>query len=342
MGGGTVLWNVTTGMPARLQLGSVGKEQDLEDWIERDPSLIGSDLVIIARQLMADGKPLDLLALDSDGNLVVIELKRADAYRETLAQGLDYAAWIAEQSTEQLRAAIDKNRRKDGFFHETLARHLGAPIAEKWSPQEADVRLIVAGTGADDRLRRMIGFLSKRGMSVNGVFLDIYIGPSDTKLVARTSILSDEEVEQTERRGRGRGTTEALMGLAHANGTDAFVPPLLAMWREATGREARPELYSWTLPARQHGGRTVATLWPGDKKGTAWLQMRTGSLGADCGNGRAEELFTKAGIEVDDGWIPVADATIVENIGKVFKDLYAKPTAPTTPSANAVEGNGNE
>ena len=341
MGGGTVLWDVTTGTPSRLALGVVGKERDLEDWIEHDPSLIGSDLVILARQLAADGKPLDLLALDADGNLVVIELKRGDAYRDALAQGIDYTAWIAEQSAEQLSAAVDKNRKKDGFFNETVAKHIGAPAAERWSPQDVDVRLVVAGTGADDRLRRMIGFLSKRGVSVNGVFFDIYVGPSNAKLVARTSVLTDEEVEQTERRGRGRGTSLALLGLAEANGTKRLVVPLLDGWRDATGREARPELYSWTLPAMHHGGRTVGTLWPGHEKGTAWVKMRVTSLATNSGHADADDRLSAAGLKINDGHVSVAvtDDVAVNKFVAIFKELYA-PRPPDEATAESTGGNG--
>jgi hypothetical protein len=326
MGGGTRLWNVVTGKPARLALAGVSRERDLEGWIAADSSLIENDLLILARQLNTGGKPLDLLGLDGDGSLVVVELKRGEAYREALAQGLDYAAWVAEQTADDLRAAIDKHRNTAGFFDDALAKQIGPDQAEKWSPQEVDVRLIVAGTGADDRLRRMIGFLSKRGVNVNGVFFDVYQGPSDTTLVARTSVLSDEEVEQTQSRGRGRGTHDALMNLAKANGTDAFMQPVLDGWRAATGREPRAELYSWTLPAAQHGGRTIAKLWPGQKKpGEAWLEVHVSKLVSDSARTDAGDCFKKAGVEVRDGsWIPITNAETAKRIADAFSDAYGK------------------
>ena len=44
----------------------------------------------------------DLLALDQDGNLVIIELKKSKALREVTAQILEYAAWANELSEDAI------------------------------------------------------------------------------------------------------------------------------------------------------------------------------------------------------------------------------------------------
>ena len=48
----------------------------MEGWIEKDPSIVGSDIFIIDRQVQTRSGPLDLLAIDRNGNQVIIELKR--------------------------------------------------------------------------------------------------------------------------------------------------------------------------------------------------------------------------------------------------------------------------
>ena len=45
----------------------------------------------------------DMLGVDSEGNLVIVELKRSKAPREVVAQLLEYAAWAKELSDEQIR-----------------------------------------------------------------------------------------------------------------------------------------------------------------------------------------------------------------------------------------------
>ena len=51
-------------------------EGRLEDWLCKDIGLLSDDLLVIGRQIEQYGTPLDLLAVDRDGNLVVVELKR--------------------------------------------------------------------------------------------------------------------------------------------------------------------------------------------------------------------------------------------------------------------------
>jgi RecB family endonuclease NucS len=77
---------------------------DLEEWIASDPSIVGPDLIIVGRQVATISGPLDLLAVDRDGNLVVIELKRGMLPREALAQAMDYASDLADWDLEKINA----------------------------------------------------------------------------------------------------------------------------------------------------------------------------------------------------------------------------------------------
>lgn len=51
--------------------------------------------MVVGRQVTtAFGKLIDLLAVDAEGNLTVVELKRDRTPREVVAQVLDYASWV--------------------------------------------------------------------------------------------------------------------------------------------------------------------------------------------------------------------------------------------------------
>ncbi len=70
-------------------------EKDLETLIEKTPSIIGDDLLVIARQLHTEtGGIIDLLCIDNRGVLVLVEAKRDATPREAVAQALDYASWL--------------------------------------------------------------------------------------------------------------------------------------------------------------------------------------------------------------------------------------------------------
>ena len=75
---------------------------DLETWIASNPAIINPDLVIIGRQVTTKSGPLDLLAIDRSGNLVIIELKRAMLPRDALAQAIDYASDITDWSIDKI------------------------------------------------------------------------------------------------------------------------------------------------------------------------------------------------------------------------------------------------
>src|SRR5439155_10273027 len=71
---------------------------DLEAWIASEPSILGSDIVLIGRQVGTRSGPLDLLGIDKTGNAVIIELKRDRLPRDVLAQAMDYASDVATWS----------------------------------------------------------------------------------------------------------------------------------------------------------------------------------------------------------------------------------------------------
>ncbi|TKH04914.1 hypothetical protein FC678_24395, partial [Peribacillus simplex] len=55
------------------------KERDhIEEWIRKSPQTLGEDLLIIGHEYdkFENNERLDLLALDTDGNLVIIETKQ--------------------------------------------------------------------------------------------------------------------------------------------------------------------------------------------------------------------------------------------------------------------------
>ena len=57
----------------------------------------GTDLLIIGRQVQTGfGGVIDLLALDAEGRVHVVELKRARTPRDVVAQTLDYGSWVKD------------------------------------------------------------------------------------------------------------------------------------------------------------------------------------------------------------------------------------------------------
>lgn len=82
------------------------RERDhLQEWIAKNPEVVGEELLIIQKEF--DGfsetnERLDLLALDKEGDVVVIENKLDDTGRDVVWQALKYASYCSTLSTSQI------------------------------------------------------------------------------------------------------------------------------------------------------------------------------------------------------------------------------------------------
>lgn len=77
----------------------------LQEWLADRPDALGEELLIIQKEF--DGfagtrERLDLLALDKDGNLVVIENKLDDSGRDVVWQALKYVSYCANMTKRQI------------------------------------------------------------------------------------------------------------------------------------------------------------------------------------------------------------------------------------------------
>ena len=81
------------------------ERQHLEKWIEKNPDILGEELLIITNEYDKFDKTkerLDLLALDREGNVVIIELKRDDSGKNVDLQALKYAAYCSTLTLDRL------------------------------------------------------------------------------------------------------------------------------------------------------------------------------------------------------------------------------------------------
>lgn len=83
------------------------RERDhLQEWIAKNPSVLGEDLLIIQKEFAGFSdthERLDLLALDKQGALVIIENKLDDAGKDVTWQALKYASYCSSLSRDNIR-----------------------------------------------------------------------------------------------------------------------------------------------------------------------------------------------------------------------------------------------
>ena len=94
------LWKITDKGPKKISETRFNEEklleENLQDWIASDPSILGEPLLIIGRQvLIPDIKDrLDILAVDPQGYAVIIKLKRGHIKDPVDIQALRYASYV--------------------------------------------------------------------------------------------------------------------------------------------------------------------------------------------------------------------------------------------------------
>lgn len=120
--------------------------QDIQEWVAANPRILGDDLLIIAKEYGGFDRTkerLDLLGVDSDGMLVIIELKRDDSGADVHWQAIKYASYLRAATPAFIvqRLAEHRNFSSTEEAETYLSNHLNA---EELSGLNHEQRIILA------------------------------------------------------------------------------------------------------------------------------------------------------------------------------------------------------
>ena len=146
-------------------------ESHLEDWITNDPSMLDLDLLIIGRQVYTDhGGNIDVLAMNRDGDMVVIELKKDRTPRDVVAQCLDYASWVNDLNYDRISETHKKHMEKD--LGESYQSAFDDQLPETLNENH---QIVIVAASLDDTTERIIQYLAdKHSMNINAVFFNVF------------------------------------------------------------------------------------------------------------------------------------------------------------------------
>ncbi len=156
-----------------VSLSGMDYEQRLQDIIAADISIVDPRLMVIGREVATThGGRIDLLAIDADGNLIVVELKRGQTPREVVSQALDYGSWVRNLLSEDIadifidyQRAVLKKETPEGI-NEALQRQFN------FIPDELNSshRLIIVAEELDPSTERIVSYLQEAyGVDINVV-----------------------------------------------------------------------------------------------------------------------------------------------------------------------------
>ena len=121
------------------------ERRDIQEWVAANPGILGEDLLIIGKEFSdfdRTNERLDLLAVDADGKLVVIELKRDDTGADAHWQAIKYASYLHRVDTEGIIGMLaDYAKVSPEEAGNRLLQHLNA---EDHNALNNDQRIILA------------------------------------------------------------------------------------------------------------------------------------------------------------------------------------------------------
>lgn len=186
------IWRVKEGGDLKdIKLSTIDSEERLENWIDNDSSILGLELLIIGRQVTTQfGGRIDLLAIDRQGDLSIIELKRDKTPRDIVAQVLDYASWVRRLTYNELdRISTDyKGKSLASMFSELFNEAIPDNI-------NANHKMLIVASELDDSTERIVQYLAdEHQVNINALFFNFFADDYG-EILGRAWLMDPEEVQ---------------------------------------------------------------------------------------------------------------------------------------------------
>jgi hypothetical protein len=196
----TRLYKLSNHTPVQVASGKLANENMIQNWIAERPELLGLDLLIIGREVVApDRGRIDLLGKDEEGNLSILELKRDRTPREVIAQALDYASWIVTLSTREVHEIAVKHLKKnlEVAFRERFDTALPETLNESHT-------IVIIASKFDPSSQRIVRYLSETyDIAINTAFFTVFEDDGKTLLATDWLLDQSEVVERSETKAKG-------------------------------------------------------------------------------------------------------------------------------------------
>ena len=195
------IWKLTgSHTTERVLFSPMKNESRLEDVLDGDISILDPRLLIIGRQVLtAYGKFIDLLAMDADGKLVVVELKRDRTPRDVVAQLLDYGSWVRTLADEDIASIFDAYLLK--YHPDQVGTSLDQAFCKRFGVKEMPEslndghELIVVASELDGSTERIVNYLADEyGAAINAVFFRFF-KDGNAEYLSRVWLIDPSEAE---------------------------------------------------------------------------------------------------------------------------------------------------
>jgi hypothetical protein len=211
------IWKITDQGPVQVAQTDLKQEhlleQNLEDWVEANHALLGEQLLIVGRQVLIPdvNDRIDLLALDPQGNAVIIELKRGKLSDPVDMQALRYASYVSKWTFEDFerQARIYSGKVGDAEFnfndeYESFCADAGT---DEVPDINSDQRIIIVGSEVRAKLGSVALWLLEHNIDIKIVEIETY--REGETLFLQPQVIIPLPVSQFSETGRARKTEGA-------------------------------------------------------------------------------------------------------------------------------------
>ena len=154
-------------------------EATLQEALREHPEFIEDGLFVISDEF-SDWEDawryIDLLCIDSEGNLVVVELKRGDGVHMEL-QAIRYSAMVANSTTQRI---VEGHRRYlakwniNDSTEERIRRHLGLGVDDEISIATEHPRIVLVSEDFNREITTSVLWLNEMGLNIACVRVRAY------------------------------------------------------------------------------------------------------------------------------------------------------------------------
>ena len=191
------------------------------------PEILEEGLYILAEEFQDfedSNRRIDLLALDAEGRLVVVELKRSDQDSFMDLQAIRYAGMVSgmtmEQATDAHRRHLE-SRGQDGTDAESRIQQQLTGDDAQADIDSTNPRIILASGNFSNELTASALWLNKAGVSVTCVKLELYRSGDDFYMEGNR-VIPLPKVEGSVIKGPGRGQSGTTRPPVTYPGGDEF------------------------------------------------------------------------------------------------------------------------
>lgn len=167
------VWRIDDGKAVPVERSALANEKLLEDILESDISLLGlpNQLLVVGRQVVTEyAGRVDLLCVDSEGNLFVVEIKKDRTPREVVAQAMDYGYWVRDLGYDDI-CDIYSHYKQGGDFDDAFRTVFGLEPPETVNGEH---QLVIVASALDPASERIVTYSQGFGVPMNVVFFQTF------------------------------------------------------------------------------------------------------------------------------------------------------------------------